>query len=476
MNKETLKSAIIGLLAAAALVCWLKFQPRLPDVAPKEKIGQKLFPAFDDPEKMRRVEFVAVDPESGETKTLTLVRDGADWRLPEKTNFPAENAERLAKVVAPLTQLAVLDVAEASETGDDPKKIERWREECGVLDPETAADREPPTAALSVKIDGENGERFVDLIVGNRAPESSATRDVRYVRVPGDDGVYIVDFSGDSTTETGTTEFAEFPERISFEPLDWADRDVLRVSRWDVSTLAARDYTFSTPQTPADENAENAAPAVQLQSPGIAVFRQNPENSLSRVWSLSRRVDRDATSGAWREADAASLDPESAQNDVLNETADALGRLTLVDVRRKPDALARLFRENRLGAELATQRAALAEFGFATFDFDPLNPENIGPALVGESGGIDLTTKDGVAITLLFGKKIGENRAVVAFAHFDRAALARELDDETELDFLAQDAEKKAKIKNDRLADWVYLISEADFQKIRFRFPDVLKN
>ena len=217
-----------------------------------------------------------------------------------------------------------------------------------------------------------------------------------------------------------------------------------------------------------------------MQAPGIAVFRQTPENSLSRVWSLERRlngsaadVPKELAELAWKEV--APNDPESAQNDVLNETADALSRLSIVDVSKKPNSLATFFRENRLGAELSNPATGtiLAEFGFAQFPGDPLDPEKIEPTLIGEAGALDLSMKSGTKISLVFGKKIDDKRVCLAVAFFDRAALAESVDDENELAFLAPDAEKKAKIKNERFADWFYLISEEDFQKLRFRFSDV---
>ena len=75
-KNEVLKSALIGVAALVALVCWMKFQPRLPDAKPKEKIGRRLLENFDETTKISRVEFVGVDSETGEAKELTLVREG----------------------------------------------------------------------------------------------------------------------------------------------------------------------------------------------------------------------------------------------------------------------------------------------------------------------------------------------------------------------------------------------------------------
>jgi hypothetical protein len=127
------------------------------------------------------------------------------------------------------------------------------------------------------------------------------------------------------------------------------------------------------------------------------------------------------------------------------------------------------------GAALAAHFGTLAEFGFAALEYDPLNPEKIEPQLVGEAGAVELRTKNGVKISLLFGRKFEDKRVCLALAEFDREALAASVEDETELAFLAPEAEKKAAIKNERLADWFYLISETDFQKLKFRLADVLK-
>ena len=136
-NCEIIKSTCIGVLALAALICWLKFQPRFPNSEPKEAIGRALFESFTDPEQMRKIEFVGIDPKSGETRKLTLVRNENEtqWRLPDLSNFPAENAERLAKVVAPLTQLTALDVIDEPVREKDSSEIEKFHRECGLLNP-----------------------------------------------------------------------------------------------------------------------------------------------------------------------------------------------------------------------------------------------------------------------------------------------------------------------------------------------------
>ncbi|MBP5620636.1 MAG: DUF4340 domain-containing protein [Thermoguttaceae bacterium] len=486
-TREVWKSALIGAIALIALICWLEFQPRFPDVKPKEKIGKKLLEAFDDPNQMSRVEFTRINPDSGELQQLVLVRDEDVWRLPGMTNFPAENAEQVAKVVAPLIQLLILDVVDETINSSDPAKMDQFHRECGLLNPinfdpgfelkstlrDKASSEEAGEtnlaqgSALAVKIEGVNGETLVDLLIGSRVPESSATRDNRFVRFPNEDVVYTVDFLGDSTHEQGTTEFIEFPQRVSFDPLDWIDSDLLRISRWDVLYLTVRDYSFSLTKTK-----DSVFQQEQVQQEGVAVFKQSVENSLSRMWTLKRLL-RFSPERSWKETE--NPDPETAQNETLNNLVEALGALKIVDVRKKPDSVSNCFRRNRLDAELTAQSGLLGDFGFSFFDHDPLSPDSINPILVGEGGSVEMKTKGGVDVVLIFGKKFDNQRACLAYASFDRETLAEATDDETEVVFLAPESEKKANLKNQRLADWFYLISEEDYQNIHFRLSETIK-
>ncbi|MGI6401240.1 MAG: hypothetical protein ACOX0A_03890 [Thermoguttaceae bacterium] len=481
-NHEVLKSIVIGLVALAALFCWLEFQPRLPNQKPKEKIGKKLFEHFDDPAKMTKIEFAGIDPETGNLRQLDLIRDGQQWRLPAMSGFPAENSDRLAKVVAPLMQLTVLDVVDETTKTADLHKIAAFHRECGLVHPmnydvdldlnqkssETDAESENMAkgAALQVKIEGEGGDELLDLLIGGRAPESSATRDDRFIRLPNEEVVYTADFIGDSTQGIGATEFTEFPDRVSFKPIDWVDRDLLRISRWDILYLAARDYSFSIVKS------ENEIKTENYQSEGVALFKQDPTNSSSRLWSLETRFEQNAE-GIWRENK--DVEPESANNDALNETADVLGKLNIVDVRKKPATLAALFHASNLGAQLATHAETLSEFGFALTDVDPLDLSRIEPSLIGEGGAVEITTKNGVKIAVLFGKKFEDMRVVLAYASYSRDALAANADDEAEVVFLEPEAKQKASLKNERFADWFYLIEESDYEKLHFRLSESLK-
>ena len=59
-------------------------------------------------------------------------------------------------------------------------------------------------------MEGEDHRILLDLLIGNRAPESSYSRDARFVRFPQEDYVYVVDFIGESTQETVTASVIEY--------------------------------------------------------------------------------------------------------------------------------------------------------------------------------------------------------------------------------------------------------------------------
>lgn len=123
---------------------------------------------------------------------------------------------------------------------------------------------------------------------------------------------------------------------------------------------------------------------------------------------------------------------------------------------------------------MTTQSSLLSDFGFCMLESDPVDPNRIEPILGGEGGSIELTTRSGIKIVLVFGREQDNKRAVIAYATYSREALSATIDSEEEITFLESEAREKAAIKNARFSSWFYLIDEQDFQKIRFRVKDVL--
>ncbi len=473
-QKEFLKSLTLGLIALVALICWIGFHPHQHSNTSEDQIGKKLSEGLNDLENVTQIQLIRIEPETGKKQDLIIKKEGTEWILPSFSGFAAENAKKLAEILTPLLQLTVLDTVRPPVSTEDSKGIKNFHSECGVLNPsddefDYASARDSSISAsgtaLEVILEGEGHRILLDLLVGKRAPESSYNRDARFVRFPSEDFVYVVDFLGESTQEAATSSVIEYTNRVSFSPMDYVDSDLLRISRWDILYMTMKDYTLTVQNT--DDNVSYKDQVFH----DFLVFKQTPDNPSSKIWSLRERYTL-TSDGSWRQI--ADVDPTLANNTILNETADLIGKLRFADVSRKPLPLAQLFRTEKWGTELTTQSSLLSDFGFCLLESDPVDPNRIEPILGGEGGSIELTTRSGLKIVLVFGGKQENKRAVIAYASYNREALNSTTDSEAELSFLESEAREKAAIKNTRFSNWVYLVDEQDFQKIRFRVQDVL--
>ena len=473
-QKELLKSLTLGLVALIALMCWINFHPRQQSNTSEDQIGRKLLEGLDNLEKITQIQLIRIEAETGQKQELLIRKEGSDWILPSFSGFSAENSKKLTEILTPLLQLTILDIVRPPVSTEDSKGIRNFHSECGVLSPgdeqfEYISPKDSSTggsgAGLEVILEGEDHRILLDLLIGNRAPESSYSRDARFVRFPQEDYVYVVDFIGESTQETVTAGVIEYTDRVSFSPTDYVDPDLLRISRWDILNMTMKDYTLAV------QNVDDNVVYKNLIFHDVLVFKQTPDNPSSKIWSLQERYTQTSNAG-WQQL--ANVDPSSANNTILNETADLIGKLKFVDVSRKPLPLAKLFSSEKWGTELTTQSSLLSEFGFCLLESDPVDPSRIEPILGGEGGSIELTTRSGLKIVLVFGREQDNKRAVIAYAKYSREALSATLDSEEELTFLESEAREKAAIKNARFSNWFYLIDEQDFQKIRFRVQDVL--
>lgn len=448
---ETKKSLIIGLLALAALCVWLATRPKPPaEWVPKDS-GATLFPAFRDPAEMVTLKIERRNETSGELERLELAREADRWRIKTKSDAPAENIDRIAAVAAPLVGLTVL--ATASElAGADEEKIETFHRACRLLDPTLSVGSDAADTGILLEIGGADNVTFVRAILG-AVPSESASGDLRYLRLADDDRVFTVDFSSAAASDSNSPA-TSYVERLSTNPLDWMNRDLLRISRWNIAEFGRFAYAADKDGKP-------------IPSRFFSV-RQDPDRSIDHVWTPVRSVSF---------ADGKPTDdeqPEAPDGKRVNEAADAVGHLRFDALERFPAAISELFRANRPARELAAEQETFAAWGFFFADHDPLTPDAADPALCGSGGEIRLTMTDGLAYRILFGQKnADESRAVLVCCSFDPAALpAADSADSVaaaEREIALAEGEKKAAENSRRFDDWLYFIPETDYQKI---FPE----
>lgn len=495
-RSEWFNSLAIGLAAIVALFVWLRLLPQVPDALPKKEAGETLFDSFTDPTAMAKLTITRVNPETGLVESLELDRKNDQWVIHSLADAPADNPARMSSVVAPLLALTVLDrTSDASkgkgkgiESSGENSKAEkttpdaRFRE-YGLLDPKTALAAERDRTGILLEISGENGEQFVRLLLGDRPEESSAVRDIHYVRIPNRDEIFTVDFSGESAETAGQEKPLPYAERLSLNPLDWMNRDLLRISRWNIV-----DFSLLNVVTDADGKTK---PTLAL------TVRQDPERPINRVWELRQRIDFSKEGqGIVAELDA----PDTAQgpnNPRINDAADSLGHLSFSALERKPDDLAERFRAAAPIRDFGPLTEELKSLGFVLLDHDPRQPESTDPLLTGEGGELRLAMKDGIEITVLFGLKREDGlRRLLVTAGLDENSIRKPeeipipdgVDEKERTRITSENAlrqneysvnlaegQKKAGAFGRRFDDWFYLISEEDYQKILPKKSDLFK-
>ncbi len=482
-NVELFKSLILGALAFLLLWIWLQVQPKPTVELPREKIGRKLFENFDDPLKIRSLEIIRLDSISGKKKSILLTERKGHWFIASHFNYPAENTKQMAKVVSPFLTLAVLSIAGGEKKSWDLSKITDLHRECKVLDPSDLSPEQKESSGILVRINGGDGEHFVEAILGDRVPESSSVRDVRYIRRPGEDEVYTVDFSTASSEEAEAEESQTMPERLSINPIDWMNRDLLQISRWNIKELAVHQYSYDVKSN-------------GIKPEGYYAFKQDPSMALERVWTPTKGLVLEKKGSKY--IPIIDFDKKKPNNKQINEIADTIGHLTIAEVERKTDRWSHLLEESRSIREMINSNENLAAQGFYIASFDLVHPMETEPILIGEQGEISLLMKDGILIRLVFGKEIEGKVYLFLTADFnpdfpkeptllplkkisdkalteEKKILEKEnvrIESENALrrqehQLTIAEGHRKATDLNRRFADWFYLIDKKDFEIIK---------
>lgn len=444
-KKEWIKSLTIGLLAVAALLLWLATSPKPPVDSENKEAGAELFESLTDPAFVRSLTIVRRDANGREAR-IELARPTGDlWRIRTKENAPADDAQRLATVIAPLIHLKILERSLPPESGRD-EATEKYHRHCQLIDPTRATAGDAADAAVALTVSGENDETFVRLLIGRRPEESSARRDIHYVRVPGRDTVYTVDFSAEAVETAGEDKAPPYLDRLSTDPLDWMNRDLLRISRWNIADFSLYDYAVE----------ESGA----IKPVRFFTAHQDPKLSIDRVWSYKRSVTF---------TDGKPTDESAEMNGKkINDSADALGHLRFNDLEKLPDPLPELFKANRPIQEFSEAKEQLAGYGIFIADHDPLVPESAEPVLASVGGELRLTMTDGVSYRLLFGAKNQNARYVLVRCSFDEHFFPAAANDSAaaERELNVTEGRKQASETARHFDGWIYVIADEDYEKI----------
>ena len=367
------------------LLLGIAVQPRFKSTTVQPEEQRVLFPELSDAAKAASLEIVSYDDELSTLHPFKVVQSGGVWVLPAHSNYPADAKEQLAAAATALVDLKLLDVVSKS-----PADHETY----GVIEPDPEKIKPGMTGVGQlVEIRDGSGNKLARLIIGKedkrRMGGDGFGRTLRFVRKVGQDPVYRVEID----TSKFTTSFG-----------DWIEKDLLKLSPWDVRRLGIEDYALVAVES-------NGRIGVQLDRKHRADLSYDDKDAK---WSLVRLEAFDKE-GKPKEEKLA--EGEELATGKLNELRNALGDLKIVDVARKPSGLSAELKAEESFTNDRESVTSMQQRGFL-----PLKTGEIlstdGETIVGMKDGVEYVLRFGAATTVAGdskgddedGKKAGDGK------------------------------------------------------------------
>jgi len=354
----------LGLLLVGG---WLQLRPATKgrDSLTETAVGKPLFPELSDASKAASLEILSFDEDTATLSPFKVVKSGGVWVLPSHQNYPADARDQLAAAATELVDRPIVDIVSTSP-GD--------HELYGVKEP--AADKvavgETGVGRL-VEIRDASGNKLARLVIGKEfkrpagAAGPAAGRTLRFVRKAGQDPVYLVELdTGKFTTTFG----------------DWIEKDLLKLSPWDVTRLTIDDSTASFDFDP------RRGPSVSRDRRSLIDLAYDDKDAK---WSLVALTDFGKDGKPQQKQLAEGEELASAK---LNELRNSLGDLKIADVVRKPAGLSADLKADSKFTDDEEAVLSLAQRGF----FPIASGE-----VLSSSGETVAGMKDGVEYLLRFG-------------------------------------------------------------------------
>jgi hypothetical protein len=361
-NAKTL--GFVAIAAAVALVAWAT-KPSAPTRETGDNRGELLVADFD-PLTASSLEIVEFDEDTATVRPFKVakaeVKGKALWSIPSHENYPTDAKDQLADVAAGLMQLKILGVA-----SDSPGDHALY----GVVDPDLKTLKVGDTGVgtrVTMKGKDKNGKEtdLLNLIIGKAVPDRT---ELRYVRRVGEDPVYVV---------------AAKTDKLSTKFENWIEKDLLKLSSWDIKQLWVRDYSVDAMQGALLQRGEMT---LDYNDTGDPKWKMLKDEKFSRDKWVPVPMAED----------------EELNTAKLDEMKTALGDLKIVDVTHKPKGLSTDLKaaEDFLKNSEAVQ--SLADRGFYA--------ARIGDQaeLFSNEGEVRCRMKDGVEYILRFGGIALEN-------------------------------------------------------------------
>lgn len=318
--------------------------------------GEPFFVDFKDPTAARVLQVLAFDEAAAAIRPFKTEFDGTRWVIPSHYGYPADAEKNMAEAAAVFIGLEKQQFVTDSAAD---------HEALGVLSPDDVAGP-LKGRGTRVTLSGEGGSALADLIVGKQvktttADPSGSPPNRRYVRLPGKNRVYAVDFA-----KTFSTAF-----------VDWVETDLLKISSAPVSRIIVDRYEVDEKQ-----GVKRGTEKLTMSLSGPAENRDPMNPTPPSRWTVVAEPGGPPIGG------------ETVNTSKIEEMIGSLRALKIAGVRPKPQKLADWFAGR---TETITQMDAidLQSKGFFT--------TNQGQ-FVGNQGETVIECADGVVYTMYFGE------------------------------------------------------------------------
>ena len=321
--------------------------------------GTVLFEEFTDPLAAADVKVVTFDESAGQLDEFVVRKNDKNiWTIASKSDYPADALDQVTKAANALIGLKVLDVQTVNPEDHD---------DLGVLEPDVRRLQvgDEGVGRLVTFRDKDRGE-LASMIIGDAVKDEEGKR---YVRRPGEDPVYVVNFDPASVT-------------TRFE--DWIEEDLLQLSSIEIQRVVAEDYeaTLGGPQR------------FSLKRNYVYEVEQSDEGW--KLVQLSEYGEGDLTSDP---TPVEVGEDQTLNTSKLNDMKNALDDLKFVDAYRKPKGIGETLQADaELVKDDETVRSLMTR-GFYPVSFGQSDRVEI----LSANGEMRVSTKDGIQYTLRFG-------------------------------------------------------------------------
>jgi hypothetical protein len=218
MSPVMRKTGVFVLAGLGMLLLGAIAQPRFKSRDIQPEAERLLFPEFSDAGKAASLEILSYDDELATLQPFKVVQSGGVWVLPSQQNYPADAKDQLAVAATELIDRPILEVVSTSP-GD--------HETYGVIEPD--ADKIKPGmtgVGQLVEIRDAAGTKLARLIIGKEDKQPAGAdggRTLRFVRKAGQDPVYRVELD----TSKFSSRFGDWIEKDLLQLSPWDVRKIV---------------------------------------------------------------------------------------------------------------------------------------------------------------------------------------------------------------------------------------------------------